>query len=189
MLASLVCFYFLSSKMKMLIDRYFVEYKTISYKQHYFIITAVDPQHEAGKEILAAFRGFLRCFPDTKETGMIYGIGTWNKGDAYQHPSYTKAGCDRQGMENISFYESDSLCCLPLLRGGIYQAHLMPDLLAVMNTKQIHHDWNADYCYYVVHTGGGKGTADEVVNVTEQLMNYKSAFIIGTDLPLMLELQ
>ena len=65
----------------------------------------------------------------------------------------------------------------------------MPDLLAVMNTKQIHHDWDADYCYFVGHTGGEKGTADEVANVTEQLMSYKSAFIKGTDLPLMVELQ
>ena len=28
----------------------------------------------------------------------------------------------------------------------------IPDLFATMNTKQIHHDWNADYYYYnVVH--------------------------------------
>ena len=26
------------------------------------------------------------------------------------------------------------------------------DLFATMNTKQIHHDWNADYYYNVVHT-------------------------------------
>lgn len=28
----------------------------------------------------------------------------------------------------------------------------IPDLFATMNTKQIHHDWNADYYYNVVHT-------------------------------------
>lgn len=28
----------------------------------------------------------------------------------------------------------------------------VPDLFATMNTKQIHHDWNADYYYNVVHT-------------------------------------
>ncbi len=31
----------------------------------------------------------------------------------------------------------------------------IPDLFAVMTTKQIYHDWNADYYYNVVHTGGG----------------------------------
>ena len=39
----------------------------------------------------------------------------------------------------------------------------IPDLFAVMNTKQIYHDWNADYYYNVVHTGGGKGKASECV--------------------------
>lgn len=39
----------------------------------------------------------------------------------------------------------------------------IPDLFAVMNTKQIYHDWNADYYYNVVHTGGGKSKASECV--------------------------
>ena len=39
----------------------------------------------------------------------------------------------------------------------------IPDLLAVMNTKQIHHDWNADYYYNVIHTGGGKGKASDCI--------------------------
>lgn len=32
----------------------------------------------------------------------------------------------------------------------------IPDLFATMNTKQIHHDWNADYYYNVVHTAPGR---------------------------------
>lgn len=39
----------------------------------------------------------------------------------------------------------------------------IPDLFAVMNTKQIHHDWNADYYYNVVHTANGKGKASDCV--------------------------
>ncbi len=39
----------------------------------------------------------------------------------------------------------------------------IPDLFAVMNTKQIHHDWNADYYYNVVHTGEGKGKASDCI--------------------------
>ena len=35
----------------------------------------------------------------------------------------------------------------------------IPDLFAVMNTKQIYHDWNADY-YYNVHTGEGNKASD-----------------------------
>ena len=36
----------------------------------------------------------------------------------------------------------------------------IPDLFAVMNTKQIHHDWNADYYYSEVHTAPGRRASD-----------------------------
>ena len=36
----------------------------------------------------------------------------------------------------------------------------IPDLFAAMNTKQIHHDWNADYYYNVVHTAPGRRASD-----------------------------
>lgn len=36
----------------------------------------------------------------------------------------------------------------------------IPDLFAVMNTKQLYHDWNADYYYNVVHTSEGHKASD-----------------------------
>lgn len=36
----------------------------------------------------------------------------------------------------------------------------IPDLFAVMNTKQIYHDWNADYYYNNVHTAQGRRASD-----------------------------
>jgi predicted aldo/keto reductase-like oxidoreductase len=36
----------------------------------------------------------------------------------------------------------------------------IPDLFAVMNTKQLYHDWNADYYYNVVHTQPGHKASD-----------------------------
>ena len=36
----------------------------------------------------------------------------------------------------------------------------IPDLFAVMNTKQIYYDWNADYYYNVVHTAPGRKASD-----------------------------
>ena len=36
----------------------------------------------------------------------------------------------------------------------------IPDLFAVMNTKQIYHDWNADYYYNNVHTAEGRRASD-----------------------------
>ena len=36
----------------------------------------------------------------------------------------------------------------------------IPDLFAVMNTKQLYHDWNADYYYNVVYTEPGRKASD-----------------------------
>ena len=36
----------------------------------------------------------------------------------------------------------------------------IPDLFAVMNTKQLYHDWNADDYYSVVHTAPGRRASD-----------------------------
>ena len=36
----------------------------------------------------------------------------------------------------------------------------IPDLFAVMNTKQIYHDWNADYYYDSVHAPAGRRASD-----------------------------
>lgn len=36
----------------------------------------------------------------------------------------------------------------------------IPDLFAIMNTKQIYHDWNADYYYHNVHTSLGRRASD-----------------------------
>ena len=43
---------------------------------------------------------------------------------------------------------------------GCPQHISIPDLFAIMNTKQIHHDWNADYYYDDVYTGPGRKASD-----------------------------
>ncbi len=90
-LSSPVYFYSLSAQLKMLIDRCLVDYKSLAGKKFYFIVTAADPRHEAADETLAAFRGFLRCLPGAEEKGIIYGTGTWDKGDVYKHPAFSQA--------------------------------------------------------------------------------------------------
>lgn len=90
-LASPVYFYSISTQMKAVIDRCLVNHKSLTNKKFYFIVTAADPQHDAAEGTLAAFRGFLRCLPDAQEAGLIYGMGTWDKGDVYRHPAYEQA--------------------------------------------------------------------------------------------------
>ena len=36
----------------------------------------------------------------------------------------------------------------------------IPDLFSIMNAKQIHHDWNADYYYEEVYTAPGRKASD-----------------------------
>ena len=43
---------------------------------------------------------------------------------------------------------------------GCPQHISIPDLFATMNTKQLYHDWNADYYYNVVHTAPGRKASD-----------------------------
>ena len=43
---------------------------------------------------------------------------------------------------------------------GCPQHISIPDLFAIMNTKQIHHDWNVDYYYDDVYTGPGRKASD-----------------------------
>ncbi len=90
-LASPVYFYSICAQMKIMIDRCLADYQAICGKTFYLIVTAADPQHTAAVETLADFRGYLRCLPGAKEAGVIFGTGTWDKGDVYRHPSLAQA--------------------------------------------------------------------------------------------------
>ena len=83
-LATPVYFYSMDAQMKIMIDRCLPRYRD-------YIITAADPEHFAADETIAGLRGYLRCLPGAKEQGIIYGTGTWDKGDVYRHPSFEKA--------------------------------------------------------------------------------------------------
>lgn len=90
-LSTPVYFYCMSAQMKLFIDRTLGFYRELKGKAFYFIITCADPEHSGTDETLAGLRGFLKCIPDAKEKGIIYGTGTWQKGDVYQHPAYIQA--------------------------------------------------------------------------------------------------
>ena len=90
-LATPVYFYSMSAQMKIFIDRCFARFQEIKGKDFYFIVTSAAPQHEAAEETIAGLRGFLRCLPEAREKGVIYGSGAWDKGDILRHPAYEKA--------------------------------------------------------------------------------------------------
>lgn len=90
-LATPVYFYSMDAQMKIMIDRCLPRYQEIKGKDFYYIITAADPEHSAADGTLAGLRGYLRCLPGAKEKGILYGTGTWDKGDVYRHPSFEEA--------------------------------------------------------------------------------------------------
>lgn len=90
-LATPVYFYSMSAQMKTFIDRCLPRYREIAHKRFYFIVTAADPQHSAADETLAGLRGFLRCLPGAEEKDIIWGTGTWDYNDVYQHPALERA--------------------------------------------------------------------------------------------------
>lgn len=67
-----------------------------------------------------------------------------------------------QKVRNILRAENLIPCtaCRYCVEAGCPQKIAIPDLFAVMNAKQLHHDWNADYDYNDVHTGQGGKASD-----------------------------
>jgi multimeric flavodoxin WrbA len=90
-LSTPVYFYSMNAQMKTMIDRCFSGYREIKNKDFYFIVTAADPEHSSADETIAGLRGYLRCLLNSKEKEIIYGTGTWDKGDVFRHPAYEKA--------------------------------------------------------------------------------------------------
>lgn len=90
-LASPVYFYSICAQLKILIDRTMPIYQRMKSKKFYFIVTAADPAHAAADETIADMRGFLRCYEGSEELGTIFGTGTSNKGDVFEHESFEQA--------------------------------------------------------------------------------------------------
>ena len=87
-LASPVYFYSVCAQMKTMIDRCLADYRgqNLLPDRH-----GRRPQHSAAEETLADFRGFLRCLPGAREAGVVYGTGTWDKGDVFRHSAHNQA--------------------------------------------------------------------------------------------------
>ncbi len=81
-------------------------------------------------------------------------------------------------MKNFQPLNSQELTAIEKVQEIFHQMNLIPctacrycmagcpkeiaiaDLFAVMNSKRLHHDWNADYYYETVHTSSGRRASD-----------------------------
>lgn len=91
-LATPVYFYTMDAQLKTFIDRCVPRYTEISNKDVYFIVSAADTNKNNLAPTIEGLRGFTRdCLEGTKEKGIIYGTGAWQKGEIKDLPAYQKA--------------------------------------------------------------------------------------------------
>jgi multimeric flavodoxin WrbA len=82
LMATPVYFYTMDAQMKTLIDRVAARYTEIKNKEFYFIATAADDKKASLERTFEGLRGFTDCcLEGTKEMGVIYGTGLWQKED------------------------------------------------------------------------------------------------------------
>lgn len=91
-LASPVYFYSIDAQLKTLIDRSVARWTEVKNKEFYYITTAADKEMAATDTTIACFRGYADCAENSKEMGIICGIGVHEKGEikntAYMKEAY-----------------------------------------------------------------------------------------------------
>lgn len=80
-LASPVYFYSVDAQLKTVIDRTFARANEVKNKELYYIVTAADGEISCADTAVACFRGYAECLEGSKEMGIIYGVGAYEKGE------------------------------------------------------------------------------------------------------------
>lgn len=91
-IATPVYFYSMNGQLKTLIDRTVPRYTEISDKDFYYIMTAADTDSNMLERNIEGLRGFTEdCLSGTKEKGIIYGTGAWEKGEIKKALAFSQA--------------------------------------------------------------------------------------------------
>lgn len=90
-LATPVYFYTMCGQMKTFIDRTYDRHTELKGKEFYYLITAAIRDESKMTRTVEEFRGFLDNLPDASECGIVFGLGTWNKGDVKDTPAMKEA--------------------------------------------------------------------------------------------------
>lgn len=90
-LASPVYFYSIDAQLKAVIDRSVARWTEVKDKEFYYIVTAADGEKEAADTTIACFRGYAECVEGAKEMGVVYGMGTYEKGEVKGMVAMTEA--------------------------------------------------------------------------------------------------
>ena len=90
-IASPVYFYGLTAQMKTAMDRFFAREAEVKNMTAYFVTTAAAPAEEYIETAKACFRGFISCFENVRESGIVAGLGTREKGEVKTSPAMQEA--------------------------------------------------------------------------------------------------
>ncbi len=91
-LSTPVYFYTCCGLMKSFIDRTVPLWRSLKNKEFYVLMTAADENPAMLQRTLECFRGwYADCLDDSKEKGVVYGTGAWEKGSISNTPAYNQA--------------------------------------------------------------------------------------------------
>lgn len=90
-MATPIYFYTMCGQMKTLIDRTVSVYGHMSNKDMYFIMTAFDSNKNNFMRTLEEFRGFMDCYSDFREKGVLFGTGVYEIGAVKNTPHMKQA--------------------------------------------------------------------------------------------------
>ena len=80
-LSSPVYFYSISAQLKAVIDRTVAKWLEIKNKEFYYIMTAAEDEPTTMDCTLECFRGLASCLDGSKEMGVIYAKGVYERGE------------------------------------------------------------------------------------------------------------
>lgn len=90
-LASPVYFYSIDAQLKAVIDRTVARWTEVKNKEFYYIVTCADGEKAAAETTVACFRGYADCVDGAVEKGIIYGVGTYQKGEVKNTPRFQRS--------------------------------------------------------------------------------------------------
>lgn len=85
-LASPVYYYDFTAQMKTLIDRTFTKVGAIQDKDAYLLVTGASPRKEDMSVLVSSYHGFIGCFTNVVDKGVVYGTGAMGKGELSKEP-------------------------------------------------------------------------------------------------------
>ena len=91
-LATPVYFYSMAGQLKYWLTVVCQDIQKWQIKEFYFILTAADTNEKMLNRTVEAIRGFTEdCLPNAVEKGIIYGVGSWNKGEIKNTKAFKEA--------------------------------------------------------------------------------------------------